>query len=507
MTAAPPSLWRAAGPWALLAVGLAAWLARVPLEGIPHVTDEISYTLQARLFADGLRTGPGLAHPSMLAYPFWNVEGASYSPFPPGWPALLAVGEALGLAWLVNPLLAGVLPLVAWLLGREWSTDPRVAALAAAVSAVSPAALVLGASRMAHTSVLAALGVLLVVVVRGRDRTPAWIAAGAAAAYVVLARPFDAAVIAGPLLALGLWRAGRLPARAALVALPGLAAALVLADNHALTGDPLTFPMNAFFEGWVEPPRPGCNRLGFGEDVGCVRTLGTWGHTPAKALEQAWSHARTLDARLLGVPLAGLAALVGLGRLRRPEPWALLALVIGGYALYWSPGQAYGARFWHPLLLVLPVGLAAVLAPVGRVAPALVFAVGLAGVGWLLPDLGDRYWCVDRGLSDLLDEAGIDEGVVLVQGDGVRRTGWPRLGPPEFTCAGMLEAGDALLRVDPTRTTGGLQLRHALPDLATTQAYLSGEHPGAPAWRAVHDIAADTWRLERIPSNDSAPAP
>jgi hypothetical protein len=41
---APPSLAAAS-----------AWLV---LGAMPHVTDEVSYTLQAKLFAAGLRTGP-----------------------------------------------------------------------------------------------------------------------------------------------------------------------------------------------------------------------------------------------------------------------------------------------------------------------------------------------------------------------------------------------------------------------------------------------------------------
>ena len=43
---------------ALGAVALAMFVARVPLEAVPHVSDELSYTWQARLFAAGMRTGP-----------------------------------------------------------------------------------------------------------------------------------------------------------------------------------------------------------------------------------------------------------------------------------------------------------------------------------------------------------------------------------------------------------------------------------------------------------------
>jgi hypothetical protein len=497
MTDAARAVIRGAGPWMVVATLVAAWMAAVPLEGIPHVTDEVSYTLQARLFAAGARTGPALPYPSMLSFPYWNGAGASFSPFPPGWPALLAAGEGLGLGWLVNPVLVGLLPLMAWLLGREWA-GPRVADLAAVAAAVSPAVLVVAASHMSHTSVLVALAGLLVVVVRGRDGAAWWWIAGGAAAYGVLARPYDAALVGGPLLLLGLLRAPSMAARIPLLLLPGLATALLLADNLALTGSLLRFPMDAYFDQVVGDARAGCNRLGFGADVGCVATQGSFGHTPAKAAVNLWQSVRALDRMTLGMPLGGVAALAGLAMLKRRLPWLILVAVAGGYAMYWSPGQAYGARFWQPMLAVLPVGVAVVAARVGRLAVPLIAAVGLAGTAWLLPDLGDRYWCTDGALRDALAARDIREGVVFVEATGVRAAGWPRLGPARFGCNGVLESGDHMLLVDPTRATGGLQLRHALAQPDHMAPYLAEVHAGAAAWLATHDIAADRWTLRPV---------
>lgn len=496
-------------PWTIAAVLLSAWVARVPLEGIPHVSDEIAYTLQSRLFAAGVRVGPPGDQPSMLAYPFWVSDGASFSPFSPGWPALLALGEAVGLPWLLNPLLAGLFCALLWPLVREWS-DARTATLATAIAAFSPAAVILGGSRMAHTSVLVALAALLLVVVRGRDRPWAWWLAGAAAGYVVLARPFDAALLAGPMLAWGLWRRARAPDRRpsellGLVAPPGLAAALLLADNAALTGDALTFPMQAFYDSWVEPPRPGCERLGFGADVGCAPTFGSWGHSPAKATQNALRNALVLDRLLMGLPGGLAVALFGLLRARRRAPWLLIAAVVAGYALYWSPGKAYGARFWHPMLLVLPYGVAVLATRLQRMALPVVVAIGLTGLARALPDLSDRYWCVDGAFSDLIEREGISSGVVFVDGVGRRPTAWPALGTDAFACDPMLESGDALLHLDPTAQTGGLQIRHAPRDPAQRAAYLAAYHAEATAWLARHDVAADTWVVVPLDPRTGAP--
>ena len=95
--------WRPIGLLSACSVMLATLLCWGALDGIPHVQDEIVYTLQARVFAGGDRWAA-----ESLSWFFW-LESPSASAFPPGWPALLALGEAVGAGWLVNPLLAGAL--------------------------------------------------------------------------------------------------------------------------------------------------------------------------------------------------------------------------------------------------------------------------------------------------------------------------------------------------------------------------------------------------------------
>ncbi len=502
-------------PLALLAaLGLACMLAAAavalgPLEGIPHVSDEVVYTLQARLFAAGVRVGPPADNASMLAYPFWEVAPASYGVFPPGWPALLALGEGIGLGWLVNPLIAAALPALTWLLARELA--PKAAPLAAGVMAASPGVWVLAASRMAHTSTLAAALAVAAVVARGRDGLWAWCGAGAAAGYLVLARPFDAAIVAGPLLLLGLARAPDLARRAPLVLLLGLAAGLLAWDNLRLTGAPLTFPVGPWFDRWVADQGlpPGCNALGFGAEHGCVATFGSLGHTPDKALRIAGEALLRLDRLLLGVPggllLAAGGLAVGLRERRGGAGGAGLAALalaalapVAGYALYWSPGLAYGARFYHLAYLALPLLVALPLSRLPGRWGWVALALPLAGAPPILVDLSDRYWCVDRGLENQLTALGITGGVVFLQAGGTREAAWPALGVEEFVCDPMLEAGDGFRLLYPESTTGGLQVRHALPDPAQARAYLDALHPGAPGWLVEHDVRGDRRRISAV---------
>lgn len=492
----PREVWLAALVGVVVSAGVGWW----GLGGIPHVSDEIVYTLQSRLLADGLRVGPAIEDPTRHLYPFWNPVGGGHGVFPLGWPALLAVGERLSVPWLVNPLLFGLAPLLSFCIARRLTPDS--ASLAAWMVALSPAMWLLAASRMAQTSVMIALLAAAAVVVCRPSRRLAWWGMGLAVGYVVLARPYDAVLLGVPLLVLGVRRGGG----AGLVLLPGLAAGLVLLDNHLLTGSALTFPVGPWFDWWVadEGRPPGCNRLGFGPDIGCISTLGSSGHSPAKALRIALDSAGRLDALLLGLPGGLLALIPGVIVLRR-RAWPLLAplgIVVAGYALYWSPGMAYGARFWHAALPgVLILAAAGLHRYAGRLA-WLVLLLPVVGLSRLAPELSD-YWCVDRALSDQLDAAGIEAGIVFVRSQGRAQRAWPALGVEDFACAEMLESGDAFHRIDPSAAAGGIQIRVALPSLPQTREWLAEHHPEEPAFLAFQDLRTDLgWRLVRITADD-----
>lgn len=495
----------------LVAFGLAGILAIGPLAGVAHVSDEVAYTLQARLFASGMRAGPPADEPSLLLYPFWQTTPRSFAIFPPGWPALLAAGVTVGAPWLVNALASACLPALSWLLARAWQRPDEESRLAAMVAALSPGVVLLAGSRMAHTSVLVGLLLALVVVERRRDPAgpgdppAAWLAAGLALAYVVLASPFDALIVGGPILAVGLLRATRSAARLGLLLPPALAIGLLLLDNQALTGNALRFPVDPWFDAWVADMgrEAGCSGLGFGDHRDCHPTFGSWGHDPGKAMQIALETGVLLDRFLLGIPGGLVLVLLGLWRSRLLAwPLGLTLAVVGGYALFWSPGNVFGARFWHPLYLVLPVLLAAglgALPPLLRQASPLLLALGcLNGLGRAAIELMDGYLCVDDRVADLLQREGIEEGLVYLAGGGGRTEDWPWLGREGFACDPLLTSGSAIQFTDPTRVRGGLQIRHALPDSEGLYAYWAARHPDARAWLIVHDLERNEYRIREL---------
>jgi len=475
---------------------MSAYVSQVLLAGIPHVTDEVSYTLQARLFAGFSRVGPIADNASMWQLPFWSVEGPMFSPFPPGWPAVLSIGESVHLGAWVNPLLSCFLPLVVYRIGVS-VLGGKAAKIAAVVVALSPGVWLLAGSRMAHTSVLLALGMVMACAVSARNERSAWLLGALGAAYVVLARPFDAALLAGPLLVMGWSAAQRSRMLWAWVGLPTLAAMLLFADNAFLTGDPFRFPMSDWFDAWQG--RQGCNRLGFGADVGCSPTLGGFGHDPLKAMHLAWESLLRFDRLLLGFHGGTVLALWGAWKMKARRGWVWVLLIVVGYGLYWSPGRAYGARFWHPIYLVVPLALAHALAPLKpRLTGFLLVGLSLGGLSQVQSDLTDRYWCVDNGLQSILAEAGVEEGVVFLLGKGQRSTEWPTLGVERFQCDPMLESGDGWALINPSSLQAGLQVRHALPDIESTQAFMEAHHPGRASWLVTHDVSRDIRTIKSL---------
>ena len=100
---------------------------RFPLSG-----DDYSYLYQAKLFASGkLYAEDPIYNPSLPFYDcietycLRDYQGHRFSKYPPGWPALLAVGVKLGVPWLVDPLLGAlliflILKYVEQGMGKEW---------------------------------------------------------------------------------------------------------------------------------------------------------------------------------------------------------------------------------------------------------------------------------------------------------------------------------------------------------------------------------------------------
>ncbi len=477
-----------------------AWTA---LGGVPHVQDELSYLLQARIFAHGALWAPPSADGVLVASEYQQLTPRWFGVFPPGWPMVLALGARLGLPWLVNPLLAAGLP---WLCWAAFSPVLRrtEAWFACAVAAFSPGILALGSSMMSHTLVLFDLLACVAAVRAG------WFGvAGVAIGVTILARPLDGFVAGAPLIVWAATRA-RGSEHARLLVGPALGMALLLALNRAYTGSPFTFAVNRYFDAgsdWGMHWRPDCNRLGFGADRGCQASYKAEGYTPAMGLEFFGANAHFFDVLLLGFPLGGVVGLLGFGALvrRKAAEWPIVAAAVGPMAAsscYWYHGICYGARFWHPMYLLALPSLGVALGRWPRVG-AVVLALG---VGWTAPEvwreLADDYWGVSSHLGAELDAAGVTDGVVLVNPTGLPVRHWNLLKWERGECLPWLRPGAGLGENDPIVPGPILFLRYP-SGLATTQsggspprvptlAQVEAMHPDVPIWQANVSLDAPT---------------
>jgi len=354
----------AAAGLALFAAALAAFLCRSVFEGIPHVADGVSYAFQARIFASGHVFLPPPPVPKAFASDNVILNATRWcSIYPPGFPLVLAPGVLAGVPWLVNPFLFGLAVLGAFRLGRTLYDD-ATGLLAAALLAVSPFGLLMGASFMAHPMTLAASLWCLVFLAKwsasGRARDLA--AAGALGGAAFLARPFSAF---GLLLPAVLWalsgRRGRrlLPALATLALgfLPFLLA--LLSWNAVVSGSPLVSSYAAY--------NPTVRFSGIdGREIPLLTRLVA--HVPIYFIDLARASWRWPWPDLLP-----LLALPWASRPRRRDAVLLAcvaSLVVAHSAYYYYGASHSGPRFGYealgPLALLTARGLLAAGAPAGR---------------------------------------------------------------------------------------------------------------------------------------------
>lgn len=353
-------------PWlgALWVFAATLFLNLVAFDRLPR-TDEVHYLFQAKTFALGhlytLAPGgavDGALQPGTMIF----ADGKWFSMFPPGWPAALALGVALGVPFLVNPLIAALTVPVSHAFASRWAS-PRLAVLTTLLLAVSPWFLGMGASMFSHPlTLLLLLSAWLLMLTEGRRRPFAWFAAGCLLGWLFLTRPVDGLAIG---ILTGLWAMTRVNLKTvaswtSIIAYGAGCAAvgsLIFYYNQALTGDPLQTPINLYFDSaW----HPGANRLGFGADIGSPDHWGgldIWpGHSPLEALVEAQFNIKALNVELFGWSVGSLILIyVHLlwGRLTRADGCmlAVIAAIIGAYALYWFNGAFdIGPRYWFMLI-------------------------------------------------------------------------------------------------------------------------------------------------------------
>ena len=392
--------------------GLTIWIAIDALERVPHVQDSITYLFQAQTLARGALWSPAPHFPDAFEQEFLITHnGKWFGQYPPGYPALLAVGVLVGQPWLVNPLLAVMTAALLFTLGKSLYETAN-GLLASFLAALSPFFIFLSGSLMVHTAELFWTALVMTswtLAMRRPYRLRwAWLT-GAALGMLLLTRQITAAAIGASFVMLMLatelaaWLHSETPRRQPA---PGKQAAGLLAVLPFIF---LQFGYQAALTGslWQDPRLLGrpFDRPGFGADIGESENAFrlayfeeglsvTWytdsdqpprGHSLARGLYNTEENWGALTTHLFGWhPFVALAFcwLPFLLRRSTRSDWILLIVlfaVLGIYVTYWTTGLMYGPRYYFAalpaLLLLTASGLRALAARFGRVTTALVLAV------------------------------------------------------------------------------------------------------------------------------------
>jgi hypothetical protein len=404
---------------------IAAWMV---FDARPLLIDEIVQVFQSRLFASGRLWLPLDAHPEFRSV-IHMVEGDGrwYGQFPPGGPAMLALGELVRAPWIVNPVCGGVSVAIFATLLRWSGVRQGVSLAASALLAFAPFVVFQSASHMNHVPTLMWLLVATAGLVRAthgeRDSWLAGMICGLGLGAAATIRPLDAAAFALPAAAwLGARAARRGQWRAFVssgvgVAIPMVAMMIV---NARTTGGALTFGYTILW----------------GESHGLGFHVSPWGeqHTVARGVALMAAYLNRLNEYLFETPAPSLLPVVLALALARKSPaierylMTTGALLVSAYFAYWHDGFYLGPRFLVPLtpLLALLVARLPEIASERWPRPIVVRGVGAAyvaaavlGIALVLPWRIGSYrsgfqserWDYDR----LAVDAGAQGATILVR--------------------------------------------------------------------------------------------
>jgi 4-amino-4-deoxy-L-arabinose transferase-like glycosyltransferase len=345
-----------------LAVLATAWISFNIFEGIPHLEDEFAYIWQAQVIARGELTVPSPPEHKSFLVPFVvDLDGQRFGKYPLGWPAMLSLGERIGLRWLVNPLLAGLAVWLTYRLGAK-TLGKTVGILAAALTATSPFFLMNSGALLAHPWGLVlstGFAVSWLDAIEERGLVPAWLptlTAGFSLGMLALSRPFTALGVAIPF---GIYSLitlfhGSTSVRKRIISIGAIT--LMIGSLHfiwqyTVTGDPLINPYTLWWE---------YDKVGFGPGVGVTQQ----GHN----LKLAWSNLKfTLNAGssdLFGwFKMSWLFLPFGFWAVRRKPKTLILAsitpVLVLLYLGYWIGAWVLGPRYYYEGLFSLTILTAA----------------------------------------------------------------------------------------------------------------------------------------------------
>ena len=472
----------------------------------PQSIDEMAQLWHARLLLAGHFSIPTEPDPAFFsAMNVIDAGGRWYSQFPIGGPLVLAAGLALGVVWLVNPLLIAFTVCNVYRFARRAYGEP-FARGATLLLLVAPFFIFMGASEQNHVPALALATLAIAALPAWADassRRTRFIQAGIigiALGGMATVRPLDALAVA---IACGLYQLGVLArdkqrwvdigVQCVAGVLP--VAVLMWANVHT-TGAPLRFGYEVM---WGANHGLGFHASPFGA-----------AHTPRRALVLASLYLMKLDSYLFEWPIPALAApIIALALLRRPSTWdALLCTIIVStlvaYAFYWHNGHFLGPRFLYtavPAFVLLaaraPSAIAERAGSVGRtmayavmslaVLVALTGLAGPIGVPARLAEYHEGQWELKEDIAAQARDAHLGHALVFVHEGwgarlmarmwavGVTRADAEHLLATSDACALEL-ATEAVERHPPADTVGlAARLAAATPNAARRDLHLRSD--------------------------------
>ena len=389
---------------------------------LPVLDDDTCSLMQARIFLSGRVTIPLSPNPDFFWLHFWlgGTHGLPHqcAMYPPGHPALLAVGLAVGAPWLVMPVFGGLLAVLVASVGRLLF-DEESARLAGLLCVLSPMVCELSATHLAHAPT--ACGLLLAArgVLRCLER-PSWAGGALAGLGICLAfqcRTADAAV-AGATLALPVLAA---PRRAWRARGPLALAALILALGIAGQA----WYWSATTQDWRTPGH--VLGLGARAKLGFLSPF-----TPAEAVRRLFVRLGELNGRVLGWPVpAFLPALVPLfhrpWRFRALWLWSVPAALLAFLFFFWGWEQSYLPASYAfasvPAILLLSAAGVSRIArrlsvPALRMLPPVALPALLLFLPVHLRSFDDHFFNMEKVLPSIVAKAGVRNAVVFCDSIG-----------------------------------------------------------------------------------------
>jgi hypothetical protein len=335
----------------LLAVVASYLVTERVFEGLPHIEDEMAYVWQAQAIAGGRLTLPSPPDPKSFLVPFVvDYNGQRFGKYPPGWPALLALGMALHLRSLVNPLLAGLGVWFTYRLGKRVSSE-IVGLLAAGLTVSSPFFLMNSGSLLSHPLGLVLSEAFALTWLDAWDVkvTKPWlptIASALSLGLLVLTRPLTAVAVCLPFAFHGVYLMikGSREVRRRLLAFAGIVlaeSALYFAWQFAVTGNALLNPYTLWWP---------YDKIGFGPGFGNTASGHNFTHAEINTTFSLWVGYFDLfgwgQYSWIFLPFGLFAAYR-----QRLDKMILLGCVFASlvivYMAYWIGSSLFGPRYFY----------------------------------------------------------------------------------------------------------------------------------------------------------------